>query len=108
MREFARNEDTEGEVSTAELESALSRIPSVTAARVVTAPTGRVAEVHLLAKRDRAPKQLVRDVQSVALANFGLDVDYRTVSVVQLDDPQSGPETRANTDSRVNLRRVTS
>src|SRR4029077_18609977 len=70
-----------------EVESALARIPSVTAARVVTGPNGRVAEVHVLARRDRAPKQLVRDVQSVALASFGLEVDYRTVSVVQLDDP---------------------
>jgi len=69
-----------------EVESALARIPSVTAARVVTGPNGRVAEVHVLARRDRAPKQLVRDVQSVALASFGIEVDYRTVSVVQLDD----------------------
>ena len=70
-----------------EIEAALARIPSVTAARVVTAPTGRIAEVHVLARRDRAPKQLVRDVQSVALATFGIEIDYRTVSVVQLDDP---------------------
>jgi hypothetical protein len=69
------------------IEAALARIPSVTAARVVTVAGGRIAEVHVLARRDRAPKQLVRDVQSVALANFGIEVDYRTVSVVQLDDP---------------------
>ena len=74
-------------ISIDEIESALARIPSVTAARVVTGPAGRIVEVHVLAKRDRAPKQLVRDVQSVVLATFGLDVDYRTVSVVQLDEP---------------------
>jgi hypothetical protein len=28
----------------------------------------------------------VRDVQSVILTNFGIDIDYRTVSVVQLDE----------------------
>ena len=70
-----------------QIEEALARIPSVTAVRVVAGPGGRVAEVHVLAGRDRAPKQLVRDVQSVALANFGIEVDYRTVSVVQLDAP---------------------
>ena len=69
------------------IEAALSRIPSVTAARVVTASAGRIAEVHVLARRDRSPKQLVRDVQSVALATFGIEIDYRTVSVVQLDEP---------------------
>src|SRR5438477_8815791 len=74
-------------ISMDEIESALSRIPSVTAARVVSSPSGRIAEVHVLARRDRAPKQLVRDVQSVILTGFGMEVDYRTVSVVQLDDP---------------------
>lgn len=73
-------------IETEEFESALGRIPSVTAARVVVAPPGRIAEVHILARRDRSPKQLVRDVQSVALATFGIEIDYRTVSVVQLDD----------------------
>jgi hypothetical protein len=76
-----------GKFSMDDVESALARIPSVTAARVVTGPGGRIAEVHVLARRDRAPKQLVRDVQSVVLASFGMEVDYRTVSVVQLDDP---------------------
>jgi hypothetical protein len=70
-----------------EVEDALTRIPSVTAVRIVPGTGDRIAEVHVLARRDRAPKQLVRDVQSVALASFGLEVDYRTVSVVQLDDP---------------------
>lgn len=70
-----------------DVEAALARIPSVTAARVVAGDGGRISEVHLLARRDRAPKQLVRDVQSVALARFGIDVDYRTISVVQLDEP---------------------
>jgi hypothetical protein len=70
-----------------DVELALARIPSVTAARIVADPSGRIAEVHVLARRERAPKQLVRDVQSVALASFGIEVDYRTVSVVQLDDP---------------------
>ena len=79
--------DVRSRVAIEDIESALSRIPSVTAARVVTGAAGRIAEVHVLARRDRAPKQLVRDVQSVVLASFGLELDYRTVSVVQLDDP---------------------
>ena len=74
-------------VDPAEVETALGRIPSVTAARIVTGSGGRISEVHVLARRDRGPKQLVRDVQSVVLTTFGLEIDYRTVSVVQLDDP---------------------
>lgn len=96
-----------GDVQIPEVESALARIPSVTAARVVTGPGGRIAEVHVLARRDRAPKQLVRDVQSVALANFGLEVDYRTVSVVQLDDPMVEGDSATVSVPRVALLRLT-
>lgn len=97
-----------GETSALEvekLESALARIPSVTAARIVTGPNSRIAEVHLLARRDRAAKQLVRDVQSVALTNFGIEVDYRTVSVVQLDEPQVANDSISNSP-RIALRRL--
>jgi hypothetical protein len=43
-------------------------------------------EVHILADRAKAPKQLVRDIQSLALASYDIDIDHRIVSVVQLDD----------------------
>src|SRR5437762_7656775 len=69
-----------------ELEAAILRIQGIQAARVVAGPGGRVSEVHVLAGRERGAKQLVRDVQSVILTNFGVDIDYRTVSVVQLDE----------------------
>jgi hypothetical protein len=49
---------------------------------------------------------LVRDVQSVALAHFGLEIDYRTVSVVQLDDPPTEADILSSTASRVALIRL--
>lgn len=56
------------------------------AVRVVTGPTAQPTEVHVLASRDKTPKQLVRDIQSVAMAQFDLELDHRIVSVVQFDD----------------------
>lgn len=73
--------------TTREVEEVIARLQGVQQARVVQGEGGRLAEVHVLAGRDRAPKQLVRDVQSVLMARFGIDLDYRTVSVVQLDEP---------------------
>lgn len=63
----------------------IGRIEGVEAARVV-AGNGVIDEVHILARRNRAPKQLVRDVQSLGQALFGIDIDRRVVSVVQLSD----------------------
>ena len=68
-----------------QFETELRRIPEVTAARVVVDDGGRPVEVHILARPEKHPKQLVRDVQSVAQAAFGLDLDRRMVSVVQLE-----------------------
>lgn len=69
-----------------ELEATLGRLPGIQAVRVVTGPDARPVEVHVLSSRDKTPKQLVRDIQSVALAQFDLEVDHRIVSVVQFDD----------------------
>jgi hypothetical protein len=41
--------------------------------------------VHVLARPGKPAKQLVRDVQSVAMAAFDLDIDRRIISVVQID-----------------------
>ena len=70
----------------ASVERELCRIPEVRAARIVADDDGTPVEVHVLASPGKQPKQLVRDVQSVALAARGLDLDHRIVSVVQLDD----------------------
>lgn len=69
-----------------DLEASLRRLPGVRAARVVTTAAGQPTEIHLLAGNDKAAKQLVRDVQSLALAEFDLELDHRIVSVVQLDE----------------------
>ena len=66
-----------------ELEETLSRLDSVDAVRVVT-DGDRVAEVHILAAASKPPKQVVRDVQSLAMARYGTNIDRRVISVVQL------------------------
>ncbi len=66
-----------------ELEESLSRIATVDAARVVT-EGDRIAEVHVIAAPGKPAKQVVRDVQSLALARFGASIDRRVISVVQI------------------------
>lgn len=69
----------------AALQEKLSRIDGVEAARVV-AENGHIEEIHVLARRNKPPKQIVRDVQSLGQALFGINIDRRVVSVVQLAD----------------------
>lgn len=77
-------EGTTSALDLTEVEAELCRLPDVTAVRLVADHAGRPTEVHVLAHAGKPAKQLVRDVQSVALASFGLELDRRIVSVVQL------------------------
>jgi hypothetical protein len=79
-----------------ELEDALRRIQGVKAASVVTGPDAVPTEVHVLAAPGKPAKQVVRDVQSLALARYDIDIDHRIVSVVQMgDDEVRVPDTLA-------------
>lgn len=74
-----------GEMDAVAFQEKIGRIEGVEAARVV-AENGRIEEIHVLARRNKAPKQLVRDVQSLSQALFGTEIDRRVVSIVQLAD----------------------
>jgi hypothetical protein len=71
-----------------ELEDALRHIQGVKAASVVTGPDAVPTEVHVLAAPGKPAKQVVRDVQSLALARYDIDIDHRIVSVVQMGDDE--------------------
>jgi hypothetical protein len=83
-----------------DVERELCRLPEVNAARIVTDQVGRPTEVHILASPAKHAKQVARDVQSVAMASFGLELDRRIISVVQLDAGHAG-EAPAAVEHRV-------
>jgi hypothetical protein len=74
-----------------DLEDALRQIPGIRAVSVVTDPKAVPTEVHVLASPGKPAKQLVRDVQSVALTRYDIDLDHRIVSVVQIGEEDSAP-----------------
>lgn len=69
-----------------DIEAALSKMPGVRAARLVTNENDEPVEVHVIATTEKSPKQLVRDVQTVSMAQFGMELDHRIVSIVQFPD----------------------
>ncbi len=80
-----------------ELQETLERLPAVQAVRVVES-NGHVSEVHVVAAPGKSPKQIVRDVQSLALAAFGVPVDRRVVSVVQIEGDRLAPAERPSVE----------
>jgi hypothetical protein len=64
-------------------ENLLTSLEGVLSARVVTTPLGEVSEVHVLAQAGLQPKQLVRNIESALLAQLGLKIDHRKISIAQ-------------------------
>ena len=80
----ARPQDTSGKGWSAErAEELLRSLTGVVSARVVGKPNGEIDEVHLLTTEEVGAKQTVRNVESALLAEFGLSVDHRKISVAQ-------------------------
>jgi len=73
-----------------EFEAALRAVPGIREASVRTGPDAHPIEVHVVAGDTKPAKQVVRDVQSVAMAQFDLDIDHRIVSVVQIPENAVG------------------
>ncbi|HEU4676306.1 MAG TPA: hypothetical protein VFS29_09980 [Motilibacteraceae bacterium] len=78
-----------------ELEQSLRQLPGVRAASVVTGPDRVPTEVHVLAAPGKAAKQVVRDIQSLAMAQYDIDIDHRIVSVVQIGEDEVNGYARA-------------
>src|SRR5918998_3610548 len=64
-------------------ENLLTSLEGILSARVVTTPLGDVSEIHVLAQSGLQPKQLVRNIESALLAQLGLKVDHRKISIAQ-------------------------
>jgi hypothetical protein len=64
-------------------ENLLTSLEGILSARVVTTPLGEVSEVHVLAQAGLSPKNLVRNIESALLAQLGLKIDHRKISIAQ-------------------------
>jgi hypothetical protein len=70
----------------ARYEDLICRIQGVFSAKVKLDESSDVVECHVLADKSRNVKQLVRDVQSALMAKYNIDIDYKLISVAQIDN----------------------
>ncbi|MBW3588514.1 MAG: hypothetical protein KY429_03760 [Actinobacteria bacterium] len=90
------------EVEGKQIEEAILKIPEVRAARLVQDPEGNPIEIHVVAGAGKSPKQLARDIQTVSMATFGIDLDHRIISIVQFSEV----ELTAPTEARPSIEEV--
>lgn len=83
-----------------EVEAALCAIPGVLATRIVAGFERPIDELHAVTTLERSPKHIVRDVQSMLMARFGVSTDHRVISVAQMQEETvlKGPAARMRID----------
>lgn len=70
-------------------EDMIRQIKDVISARIVVDSAGEIAEIHVLAGSARGPKQVVRDIESAFMAQFGVSIDHKKISVAQMREDDS-------------------
>lgn len=78
-----------------QVEQLLSGLEGVGSLKIVPDGHGGIDEVHVVSSSSIGAKQIVRNIESALLAEFGLQIDHRKISVAQLSRPdigRSGPQ----------------
>lgn len=66
------------------VERLLQTVEGVDSLKIVSDGSGGIDEIHVLSGAGLGAKQIVRNIESALLAQFGLQVDHRKISVAQI------------------------
>lgn len=69
-----------------EAEQFLTKLKSVISCKIIVDKKDNIEEIHILSNTLREPKQISRDVQSMLISEFGMDVDHKKISIAQIDE----------------------
>lgn len=70
------------------IQETINRIDGVINTKVVS-ENDNIQEVHILANNLRAPKQIVRDIESSLLASFDYRIDRKVISIAQIQTDEN-------------------
>lgn len=68
------------------IEQNIEKIDSVVSCRIVLGENNNFDEIHIVSNGTRSPKQLVRDIQSVLIATYNIQIDHKKISIAEIQD----------------------
>jgi hypothetical protein len=69
-----------------DVEKFLTELKSVNSCKIVSNGSDQIEEIHVLADNGRNSKQISRDIQSTLLSKFNIDIDYKKISIAQINE----------------------
>lgn len=79
------------------IEKLLLDLDGVGSLRIVPDGRGGIEEIHVVSSSSLGPKQIVRNIESALLAQFGLQIDHRKISIARVKgaDAEASPSEEA-------------
>ncbi|MEE8572053.1 MAG: hypothetical protein V3T20_02220, partial [Gemmatimonadota bacterium] len=77
------------------IEKLLLGLEGVGSLKIVPDGHGGIEEIHVLSSSSLGPKQIVRNIESALLAQFGLQIDHRKISIARVRSPEIAAATPA-------------
>jgi hypothetical protein len=79
----------------------IGKVQGVISARIIVDEDGEIKEIHVVSDFSRSPKQVVRDIESVLIARYNLNVDHKKISIAQVEfmERQSSGDIRIKIES---------
>ena len=68
------------------IEKTIERLNSIISVKFVLDQEKNIEEIHIVSDGQRSAKQLSRDVQSILIATYDLNVDYKKISIAELPE----------------------
>lgn len=81
-----------------QVEQLLLGLEGVNSVKLVSDGHGGIDEVHVVGAPGVGPKQVVRNIESALLAEFGLQIDHRKISVAQVQAPDISAEEKGEVE----------
>lgn len=69
-----------------DIKTLICKLPDIKYCSVVCSASNEVEEIHVLTAINKNVRQLVRDIQSAINAKFRINIDYKVISIAQINE----------------------
>lgn len=68
------------------IEQTIEKLDSVTSCKIISGDNNNFEEIHIVSNGSRTAKQLVRDIQSILIATYNIQIDHKKISIAEIQD----------------------
>ena len=66
------------------IEEQIEKLESIVSCKIIQGEDSSFHEIHIVSNKNRSAKQLVRDVQSLLIATYGIQIDHKIISIAEI------------------------